>query len=694
LNLLSHAPVLTPRGRLPDSGRFEAIAERGETLMTTGQTYAFQAEVSQLLDLVIHSLYGHKEVFLRELVSNASDALDKLRFRALTEPGLAPEGASLEIRIVPDAEAGTLTIEDVGVGMSRDEMIQNLGTIAHSGTKEFLEAMRKAGKSDANLIGQFGVGFYSAYLVADRVTVISRAAGATEAHRWESDAKSSFTIEALPEGSRPAPGTAVILHLKDDQKDLLDGWRLRELVRRYSDFVSYPILIETEKKADGAEGEEAGYEKVFETANRASALWQRPRGEITDEQHADFFKHLTHEGEEPLARTHFTIEGSQVFTALLYVPKHPPMFESHDERRGVRLFVKRVFIMDDCRELLPPWLRFVRGVVDSDDLPLNVSRETLQDSAVVRTIKRQVTKKVLDLLEEIAKEKPADYAQFWRSWGVSLKEAVATDWESKDRAAKLLRYASSKAPATADEKAPTSEGTSDEPKTEPKTEAEALTSLDEYVARMPEGQPAIYYVLGESARTLAGSPHIEALTKRGYEVLFLTDPVDELVTDALRTFGDKPLVSAMRADLSLKDEAADKAREEQSKTLEPFLARVKEVLASQVSDVRVSSRLTDSPCCLVVGAGQHHAYLEQAMRRFGREIPAAKRTLEINAEHPLVVALKGVFEREGASPRLTEWIELLHDQALLTEGSKIADPNRFARRMTDLLQQAAKGALG
>jgi molecular chaperone HtpG len=649
----------------------------------TTQSFPFQAEVSQILDLVIHSLYSHKEVFLRELISNASDALDKLRFRALTEPSLLAGDLPLEIRLVPDAKAGTLTLEDSGVGMGRDELIANLGTIAHSGTRELLEQMKRAGKTDASFIGQFGVGFYSAYLVADRVVVESRAAGATEAFRWSSDAKSGFLVEPI---ERAATGTSVVLHLKEDQREFLEAWKLEELVRRYSDFVAYPILVQTERTV--GTGDDAKTETTFETANRASALWQRPRAEITDEQHAEFFKHLTHEGDEPLARAHFTVEGTQVFTALLYIPKHPPMFESHEEKRGVRLFVKRVFIMDDARELLPPWMRFLRGVVDSDDLPLNVSRETLQDSQIVRTIKRQVTKKVLDLLEELAKEKPADFATFWRSWGVSLKEAVATDWEHKERVAKLLRYPSSKSAAPVGEAVEGAEKPADG--AEDTKKDDSLVSLETYVARMPEGQPGIYYVLGESEKTLASSPHIEALAKRGYEVLFLTDPVDELVADALRTFEGKPLVSAMRADLKLGDGEQEKTREAQSKELEPFLARVKAVLADQVAEVRVSARLTDSPCCLVVGEGQHHAYLEQVLRRHGREAMPAKRTLEINAEHPLVASLKAEFERDAASPRLVEWIELLHDQALLTEGSKIADPNRFARRLTELLQLAAQ----
>jgi len=438
------------------------------------QTFPFQAEVSQVLDLVIHSLYTHKEVFLRELVSNASDALDKARFRALTEPGLLEGDLALEIRVAPDPARGVLRIEDTGIGMTRDELVKNLGTIAHSGTKAFVEQMKAAGKTqEAGLIGQFGVGFYSAFLVADRVEVTTRAAGSSEGWRWTSDARSGFEIAPAPGAPR---GTSIALHLKDDQKEYLEEWRLRELVRQYSDFVGYPIKLRVTRKGEDA----------WEAVNQASALWQRPRAEITDEQHAEFYRHLSHDGSPPLARAHFTVEGTQVFTALLYVPRAAPLFED-GERRGVRLFVKRVFIMDDCRELLPPWLRFVRGVVDSDDLPLNVSRETLQDSSVVRTIKRQLTKKALDALDELARERPEDYGTFWRAWGRTLKEGLATDLEHKERLAKLLRFVTTR-----------SEGKE--------------VSFEEIVARMPLRQKAIYWVLGENGGQLAESPYVEALT--------------------------------------------------------------------------------------------------------------------------------------------------------------------------------------
>ncbi len=607
--------------------------------------HSFQAEVQQLLNLVIHSLYSHKEIFLRELVSNASDALDKLRFRAITEPELLADGSPLEVRIVPDREKGTLTLEDTGVGMTREELIKNLGTIAHSGSREFLEQMAQKGQKDVNLIGQFGVGFYSAYLVADRVEVVSRAAGATEAHRWISDAKGTFSVEPADRKER---GTSVILYLKDEQKEFLEPWRLRDLVTRYSDYVSHSIKLEVEKK--------------WETINRASALWQRPKGEISDEQAEEFYKHLTHDFEKPAAWTHFKAEGSQVFVGLLFVPKVPP-FDLHTrEHRGIRLYVKRVMVMESCEELLPQWLRFVRGVVDSEDLPLNVSRELLQDSAIVRSIKKQVVKKVLDLLEKVAKDRPADYAELWKGFGVVLKEGLALEPEYKERLAPLLRYES--------------------------TRDAGLTSLADYVGRMGEGQKAIYYAYGESQKALAGSPHLETLRQRGFEVLYLTDPVDEWAVQGLGEFQGKPLVSAMQAELKLEEtDAQKKVKEEQGSALKGLTDRFLEVLKDKVKEVRISDRLTDSPVCLVVPEGGTHAFMEQLLKERGKALPRQKRILELNPGHPLIQRLNVL---QGA--KVAEWIEVLYDQALLTEGSRLEDPNLFARRMTDLLTQAAAHA--
>lgn len=612
------------------------------------ETHKFQAEVSELLKLVINSLYSHKEIFLRELISNASDAIDRLRFRAISEPELLSDGAPLEIRLLTDAEAGTLTIEDTGVGMTHDELVENLGTIAHSGSRAFIEKLQ--GGDKPSLIGQFGVGFYSAYLVADRVTVTSRAAGASEAFTWSSDARDSFSVEPAERAGR---GTTIVLHLKEDQKQFLEEWELRDLVRRYSDYVSHPI------KLQHGEGDKKG---EFEVVNKASALWQRRPADVTQEQYDDFYRHLTHDFEAPLAQTHFRVEGNLQFSGILFFPKKAPndLFQAQG-KRGVHLFVKRVFIMEDCDEVLPPWLRFVRGVVDSDDLPLNVSRELLQDSAVVRTIRKQVIKRALDRLEEMATSEADSYATFWKEFGPVLKEGIATDHEYQERLANLARFAS--------------------------THGDALTSLADYVSRMPEGQADIYFAIGESPAAVAQSPYLEALRQHNYEVLLLSDPVDEWTVDALREYQGKKLVSAMRADLKLADKT-----EEQKKTAEeagPLLDRIKSVLTGKVIDVRPSDRLTDSPAVLVVPPGAHHAPMEQMLRAAGRTGVVARRILEINPGHPLIRSLQALHERDASSTQVQEWVETLYDQAVLMEGGRLEDPNRFARRLTALLQHAA-----
>ncbi|MFL5348846.1 MAG: molecular chaperone HtpG [Hyalangium sp.] len=636
---------------------------------TQRETHSFQAEINQLLNLVINSLYSHKEIFLRELVSNASDALDKLRFRTITEPELLGGEPTLEIRIIPDAERGTVTIEDTGIGMTHDELVKNLGTIAHSGSREFLEQLTQRGQKDVNLIGQFGVGFYSAYLVADRVEVVSRAAGQdSKAWKWTSEAKGTFVVEPAEHTTR---GTAVTLHLKADQKEFLDEWRLRSLITQYSDYVGHPIQLQVKKPSDviDAKTGQKGTTTAFETVNKASALWQRPKSEVTDEQYQEFYKHLTHDFEPPLTWTHFRTDGNQQFTGLLFLPKRRPFdLDGTAKRRGVRLFVKRVFIMDDCEELLPPWLRFVRGVVDSDDLPLNVSRELLQDSAVVRSIRKHVVKKTLDLLEKLAKDKPEDYTALWKNFGSILKEGLASDGENKEKLGGLVRYESSR--------------------------EEGLTSLADYVSRMKEGQQAIYYVFGESRKALEGSPHLEALRKRGYEVLYLTDPVDEWAAQGLHEFHGKPLVSALQADLKLQESAEEKKEKEQrAEGLKSLTDHMKEVLKDAVREVRVSDRLTDSPVCLVLPEGGSPAFLERLLREHGRSMPRAQRILEVNPAHPVIEHLRKLHEKDSKSERVAEWIELLHDQALLTEGSALEDPNRFAKRMTALLTQVAAQAV-
>ena len=631
-------------------------------------THAFQAEVSQVLHLVIHSLYSHKEIFLRELVSNASDALDRLRFRAVTEPDLLEGDTALAIRIRTDRDRGTLIIEDTGAGMTEEELVRDLGTVARSGSKAFLEQLAQRGQKDARLIGQFGVGFYSAYLVADRVEVLSRAAGPGQiGHLWVSEAKDTFTVAPA---ERAARGTSITLHLREDQKEFLDEWRLRDLVTRYSDYVSHPIqlLVQT---GSGAEAK-----SEYETINRASALWQRPKGEITEEQHGEFYRHLAHapEGEAPLARAHFKVEGTQEFSGLLYVPRDKPFeLRMGMKHRGVRLYVKRVLVMDDCEELVPEWLRFIVGVIDSDDLPLNVSREVLQQSPAVRTIKKQLVKHALEALEALSTDRPDDYAVAWKAFGPLLKQGVASDFEYKDRLAKLLRYET--------------------------TAGEGAVSLAQYVAGMKEGQDAIYYAIGESRRALEGAPHLEGLRKRGYDVLLMTDPIDEWATESLRTFEGKNLVSAMRADLKIEATDDEKtARKADVEALGPLCARVRAVLGDRITEVRPSDRLTDSPACLVLAGAGPHGYVERLLREAGRDLPKSSRILELNPGHPIVRSLKTLADRGDAdaasAPRLADWIEVLYDQALVAEGAPIEDPSGFARRITALLAEVARTSAG
>jgi molecular chaperone HtpG len=611
--------------------------------------HVFQAQVSEVLSLVINSLYSHPEVFLRELLSNASDALDKERFLAITSP--RGDGEALRIRLIPDEDGKTLTIDDNGIGMDEAELVKNLGTIAHSGSKEFVRELKE--KKDVNLIGQFGVGFYSGYLVADRVEVLSKKRGSTQAYRWESAGQGSFRTEPA---ERAGFGTSVVLHLKEDQLDFLKPWRLRELVKRYSDYVAYPIEL----------GKSDAGTLSFERINQASALWQRKPSDVTDEQYEEFYKHLGHDFEGPLLRRHFHVEGTQEFTGLLFVPKRPPFdLFSPEERHGVRLHVKRVFIMDDCKELLPRWLRFVRGVVDSEDLPLNVSREILQDSKLVRAIKKQVVKQLLDGFDELADKRADDYKAFWTNFGAVLKEGVHFDPEYKDRLAKLFRYESSK--------------------------AEGFTSLADYVSRMAADQKAIYYLLGPSRKTVENSPHLESLRARGYEVLYMTDTVDEWAVRALGDFDGKPLRSAMddKLELASDEEKKSEAERPADPSLDGLLARMRTVLGERVREVRLSERLTDSPSCLVVPDGGLDPYIERLLRmQQGDAAPVQKRIFEINGKHPLVKALSSREQQQPESAELAESIELLYDQALLSEGSPIDDPARLAKQLTRLMQRS------
>jgi molecular chaperone HtpG len=633
-------------------------------MTATAEKHVFQAEVNEVLSLVVNSLYSHREVFLRELISNASDALDQLNFRALTETALLGDDKELRIELLADKDTGTLTIRDNGIGMTRDELIGNLGTIARSGSKKLMQSLTAEQKRDITLIGQFGVGFYSAFLAADRVTVTSRKAGADEAWTWESEAKGDFEVR---QAARAGRGTDVVLHLKADAVEYLDEWQLRSVVRKYSDYVRWPIRMEVERV------EKEAKKREWETLNAASALWTRKQSDVKREQYVEFYKHTSHDWSDPLAWTHFKVEGTHELTGLLFVPEQAPLDLGEKKARGVRLFVKRVFIMDDAQEILPEWLRFVRGVVDSEDLPLNVSREILQKDATTRFIRKQIVGKTLALLEELAaegeteqpageggeKKKVDRYAVFWRLFGRVLKEGVYHDLEWRERLAGLLRYESSR--------------------------GESMTGLEDYVKRMPAEQKAIYFVAAENLATARSSPHIEALRQKGFEVLYMTDVIDEWVVDALREYSGKPFTSAAKGGLDLPETEDDKKKkEERAKSLSTVLERLKVALGTHVKDVRVTDRLTDSPACLVSDEYGMSARQERILREAGHQLPEMKRTLELNPEHAVVVKLQAMTD----DAKFAEWSELLYDQALLAEGALPADPGAFAKKVARLMAES------
>jgi molecular chaperone HtpG len=620
--------------------------------------HRFQAEVNQVLDIVINSLYSNREIFLRELISNAADALDKLRFLSVTRPELLGAEKNLEIQIVPDQEAKSLSLIDTGIGMTREELIENLGTIAHSGSKKFLErAKESSGESNVDLIGRFGVGFYSAFLVSKRVQVRTLSAEGGEGLRWSSEANGVFTIE--PDAEWTTRGTEITLFLKDDQEEYLEEYRLRELVRRYSDFVSWPILLEVERSE--GEGDERKTVRKDERINQASALWRRPRKDVKEEDYQEFYRHLTYDSGKPLDTIHFSIEGTNSFTGLLFIPREAPFdLYDRDRKRGVRLYVKRVLIMEHCEDLVPEYLRFVRGLLDSDDLPLNVSRELLQENRVVKSMRKTLTAKVLAALEYMAKEQPDDYSAFWTAFGKVFKEGLHFDHENREKLAELVRYESSN-------------GTT--------------TSLKDYRSRMPEDQDAIYYAIASNRSNAEGSPHIEGLRARGFEVLYMTDPVDEWAVMGIPEYDGKKLVSAMKANLPLKpeDQAAQEAAQE---NLSELTGRAKEVLKDLVSEVVLSTRLKDSPACLVVPEHGVHSHIERMLRAQGNEMPTQKPILELNPTHPIVEKLKRLHAADHLSSDVADWLLLLHDQATLAEGSPITDPAGFAKRMTRLMGQA------
>ena len=625
------------------------------------ETLGFQAEVKQLLHLMIHSLYSNKEIFLRELISNASDACDKLRFEAIDNPELLEGGADLGLRVDYDKAARTITITDNGIGLSRDEAVANLGTIAKSGTREFFSKLTGDKQKDAQLIGQFGVGFYSSFIVADKVTVLSRRAGlpASEGVQWISDGQGEFSIAQVEREER---GTSVTLHLREDEEELLNGWKLRDILRRYSDHISLPIRMAKEDW-DAEKGEQVKGEEL-ETVNQANALWTRSKSEVTDEQYQEFYKHITHDFAEPLAWSHNRVEGRSEYTQLLFIPKHAPMdLWDRDGKRGVKLYVKRVFIMDDAEQLLPSYLRFVRGVIDSADLPLNVSREILQESRDVRAIREGSSKRILSLLEDMAENKAEDYAAFWTEFGQVLKEGTGEDAANLERISKLLRFAST--------------NSGDESQT---------VSLADYVGRMKEGQDKIYYVTADSFAAASNSPHLEIFRKKGIEVLLLTERVDEWMMSHLREFDGKSLTSVAKGGLDLdklSDEAEKKHQEEVAEQFKPLVERLQASLADKVKEVRVTSRLVDSPACVVVGENDLSPHLLRMLKSAGQEAPVVKPVLEINPEHALVGRIEKASDEEFG-----DWAQLLLDQAMLAEGAQIADPAAFVKRLNQLLLKA------
>jgi len=626
--------------------------------LSSPETLGFQAEVKQLLHLMIHSLYSNKEIFLRELVSNASDACDKLRFEAIDQPDLLAGDADLVVKVDFDPQARTLTISDNGIGLSRDEAVANLGTIARSGTREFFSQLTGDKQKDAQLIGQFGVGFYSSFIVADKVTVLSRRAGlpTDQAVRWESDGQGEFSIAQVEKAGR---GTDVILHLREGEDELLSGWKLRSILRRYSDHVSLPISMRKEEWNE--EKKEQVRSEEWENVNQASALWTRAKSEVTDEQYREFYKHVAHDYDDPLAWTHNRVEGRSEYTQLLYLPKHAPFdLWDRDARRGVKLYVKRVFIMDDAEQLLPSYLRFVRGVIDSADLPLNVSREILQESRDVRAIREGSTKRVLSLLEDLADNRKEDYALFWETFGQVLKEGAGEDAANLDRISRLLRFASTHTGETVQN-----------------------VSLAEYVTRMKEGQDKIYYVTAESFAAASNSPHLEIFRKKGIEVLLLSDRVDEWMLSYLREFDGKSLVSVAKGGLDLSalaDEAEKQHQTEVEESCKPLLERLQKSLEARVKEVRVTLRLVDSPACVVVGQNELSPHLLRMLKAAGQEAPEIKPVLEINPEHALIAMI-----RDASDEDFDQWALLLLDQAMLAEGAQIADPAAFVKRMNQLL---------
>ena len=630
------------------------------------ETLGFQTEVSQLLKLMIHSLYSNKEIFVRELISNASDASDKLRFEALTDKSLFGDDPDLKINLTVDKEARTLTISDNGIGMSRDEVIQNIGTIAKSGTKEFFNKLTGDQAKDAQLIGQFGVGFYSSFIVADKVTLVSRRADLLEgdAVKWESSGEGEFTIEASEKSTR---GTDITLHLKEGEDEFLESYRLKSIAQRYSDHINLPIFMPKEEW-DEKENKFVVKDEL-EQINQASAIWSRAKSDITEEQYEEFYKHISHDAEKPLSWAHARVEGRSEYTQLLYIPAKAPFdLWDREHRHGLKLYVQRVFIMDDAEQLLPAYLRFVKGVVDSSDLPLNVSREILQESKDVEAIRKGCINRILGLIEDLSENQPEKYTIFWNEFGRVLKEGVGEDWSNKDRIAKLLRFAT------------TSSDTPDQ-----------TVSLADYVSRMKEAQDKIYYITAESYAAAKSSPHLEIFRKKDIEVLLLSDRVDEWVTSNLPEFDGKKLVSVAKGDLDLgklsdSDEKSDEKQEGDDNA--DLVKRVKEALSGRVKDVRVSNRLVDSPSCLIADENEMSMNLSRMLKAAGQEVPNADPILEINKDHPIVRKMAS----ESDDERFSDWSSIIFDQAMLADGGTLNDPAAFVGRLNKLILDLSPGS--
>jgi len=643
--------------------------------MAAKETLGFQTEAKQLLQLMIHSLYSNKEVFVRELISNASDAADKLRFAALADASLYENDPDLKVRVEFDKDAKTITISDNGIGMTREDVVSHLGTIARSGTAEFLRNLSGDQKKDSQLIGQFGVGFYSAFIVADRVEVFTRRAGAPaeQGVHWESSGEADFSVEPITKAER---GTSVVLHLRAEDVEFADSWRIRSIIKKYSDHISIPVLMAKQQFDTNDDGEEKTAEQKaaeknaapeFETVNTATALWTRPRSEVTDDEYAAFYKHISHDFEDPLSWSHNKVEGKQEYTSLLFVPKRAPFdLWNRDKPRGLKLYVQRTFIMDDAEQFLPLYLRFIKGVVDSNDLPLNVSREVLQHSAQVEAMRSALTKRALDMLEKLAKSEPEKYQAFWTDFGQVLKEGPAEDFGNKEKVAKLLRFATTH----------TNKETQDQ-------------SLDDYVSRMKDGQEKIYYIAAENFNTAANSPHLEVFRKKGIEVLLLCDRVDEWLMGHLSEFGGKQLQDVGKGQLDLgklEDENEKQEIEKLEKDHQSLLERAQAALEGKVEKVRVTTRLTESPACLVVGEHDMGAQMRRILEAAGQKVPDNKPTLELNPTHPLVVKL----DQESDEDRFADLVEILFDQAHLAEGGQLKDPAAYVHRLNKLLLEITR----